>query len=172
MAQDTPTKAKRIVRPASGPPVASVSPLGASNGTLNGVKNGHIAAIAAPSAPGAVAAPVRAPDVYNPQCPAQKALETIASKWAILIMHKLLASPMRFNALQRELSGISQKVLTQQLRRLEKYGLVTRTVHPTVPPSVEYALTSAGRELKDALGSLCQWATKHAVLLGLPAQTK
>ncbi len=106
-------------------------------------------------------------NVYKPQCPAQKALETIASKWAILVMYSLLDGPMRFNALQRKLEGVSQKVLTQQLRKLETTGLVTRSVHPTVPPSVEYGLTGAGRELKDALSGLCTWANKHAALLGV-----
>lgn len=105
--------------------------------------------------------------VYQEHCPAQKALETIASKWAILILHRLIDAPLRFSALQRELPGISQKVLTQQLRRLEKFGLLARTVHPTVPPSVEYAITPAGRELKDALRSLCEWASKHAGILGI-----
>lgn len=110
-------------------------------------------------------ASVRVGNVYQPECPAQRALEAIASKWAILILHSLLESPLRFNALQRKLPGISQKVLTEQLRRLERFGIIARTVHPTVPPSVEYSLTSPGRELKGALGSLCEWSNKHAAIL-------
>lgn len=104
-------------------------------------------------------------NVYQPECPAQRALEAIASKWAVLILHSLLESPLRFNALQRKLPGISQKVLTEQLRRLERFGIISRAVHPTVPPSVEYSLTAAGRELKGALGSLCEWSNKHAAIL-------
>lgn len=118
-----------------------------------------------PPGPTTPARGVRAPatdnSVYTKGCPAQRALEVIASKWAILVLHSLRNGPVRFNALQRELHGVSQKVLSQQLRRLESYGLVTRTAHPTVPPSVEYALTPAAVELKEALNALCAWADRH-----------
>lgn len=88
----------------------------------------------------------------------QRVLGAIASKWAILILHRLSAGGCRFNALQRDLGGISQKVLAHQLRRLESHGLVSRVVHPTVPPGVEYSLTPAGHGLKEALRTLCEWA--------------
>lgn len=138
--------------PASG--AGAISGIGAGNGNGAGSRNLR----GKPSG-----------NVYKPECPARKALETIASKWAILVMHSLLDGPMRFNALQRRLEGVSQKVLTQQLRKLEGTGIISRTVRPTVPPSVEYALTEPGRELKDALSGLCAWANKHAALLGVEA---
>lgn len=168
------TKATRRPLPPKTLDVGATALKPAGNGHTHGAGNGA----AAPTVGSVESKRARSPrptgeagSVYQPSCPAQKALETIASKWAILIMHRLIEAPMRFSALQRELPGISQKVLTQQLRRLEKFGLVARTVHPTVPPSVEYAITPAGRELKDALQSLCAWATKHADLLGIASAT-
>lgn len=155
-----PAKATRKIRPPAPAAPIIIEPVPGTGPLKSTVKNGLYT-----NAP--TSKKSRVGNVYNPQCPAQKALETIASKWAILVLHRLLTAPLRFNALQRELPGISQKVLTQQLRRLEKLGLISRTVHPTVPPSVEYALTSAGRELKTALGGLCEWANKHAALLGV-----
>lgn len=111
-------------------------------------------------------------DVYDPECPSQKALETIATKWAILVLHTLIVEPMRFNKLQLTLPGISQKVLTQQLRKLENTGLIHRHVRPTSPPSVVYEVTPAGHELRAALSGLCDWANKHAVALGIAPKTK
>lgn len=100
--------------------------------------------------------------VFRARCPAQRALEVIASKWAVLILHRLQGGPVRFNALQREIGGISPKVLSQQLRGLERHGLVSRRVKATVPPSVDYALTESGRELKTAMKALCEWADRYA----------
>lgn len=134
---------------------------GGQHTSLNGKATAADSAAKPAQAPG----PMRIGNVYQPECPAQRALETIASKWAVLILHSLLVSPLRFNALQRKLPGISQKVLTEQLRRLERFGIIARAVHPTVPPSVEYSLTAAGRELKGAMGALCDWSNKHAALL-------
>jgi DNA-binding HxlR family transcriptional regulator len=142
-------------------PAAAAMPTARGNGKAAGASNGS-----KPKLTGRVSEKViPIGNVYQPECPAQRALEAIASKWAILILHSLLESPLRFNALQRKLPGISQKVLTEQLRRLERFGIIARTVHPTVPPSVEYSLTEAGRELKGALGSLCEWSNKHAAIL-------
>lgn len=137
----------------------------ASTSTGTGARGHRDGAVAPPSAGKPGAKGMRIGNVYQPECPAQRALETIASKWAVLILHSLLEKPLRFNALQRKLTGISQKVLTEQLRRLERFGIIARTVHPTVPPSVEYSLTDAGRDLKGALGGLCDWSNKHAALL-------
>lgn len=161
------TKAvKRNVRPSSESANDFVPEVRTSikhGGSANG-SNGHGAAnSAARVAKSGKKFPVG--NVYQPECPAQRALETIASKWAILILHSLLEQPLRFNALQRKLTGISQKVLTEQLRRLERFGIIARVVHPTVPPSVEYSLTPAGRELKSALAGLCEWSNKHAAML-------
>ncbi|MBX3358173.1 MAG: helix-turn-helix transcriptional regulator [Phycisphaeraceae bacterium] len=125
--------------------------------------------LATPAAPPAAVAKVDAPRAKQQQCPVQRALEVIASKWAILILHHLQNGPVRFSALQRELQGVSQKVLSQQLRRLEHHGLVVRRVHPTVPPSVEYSATPAALELKPALKSLCEWAQTY---MPTPADTQ
>jgi DNA-binding HxlR family transcriptional regulator len=91
----------------------------------------------------------------------RQALALIADKWAVLVITTLAAGPRRYNALRRELDGVSQKMLTQTLRDLECNGLVARTVYPDTPPRVEYALTPLGRTLVDALTVLRDWADAH-----------
>ncbi|WP_067502711.1 helix-turn-helix domain-containing protein [Actinoplanes sp. TFC3] len=81
----------------------------------------------------------------------------VANKWSLLIIEFLGQRTMRFNELRREIGGISHKVLTQNLRTLERNGLVERTVHPTVPPSVEYSLTEAGGALREVVDGMCGW---------------
>jgi DNA-binding HxlR family transcriptional regulator len=81
----------------------------------------------------------------------------VANKWSLLIIEFLGQRTMRFNELRREVGGISHKVLTQNLRTLERNGLVERTVHPTVPPSVEYSLTEAGAALREVVDGMCGW---------------
>jgi DNA-binding HxlR family transcriptional regulator len=88
-------------------------------------------------------------------------LDRIADKWTALTIQILAGGTMRYAALQREIGGISQKMLTQTLRSLERDGLVQRTVHPVVPPKVEYSLTKLGRTLIDPLQGLCRWSEKH-----------
>jgi DNA-binding HxlR family transcriptional regulator len=88
-------------------------------------------------------------------------LERIADKWTVLIVGRLAEGTKRFGELQRELGGISQKMLTQVLRRLERDGVVKRQVYATVPPKVEYSLTPAGRTLIDLLERLRSWAIEH-----------
>jgi len=88
-------------------------------------------------------------------------LDRIADKWTVLVIGLLEARPKRFSELQRELGGVSQKVLTQTLRRLERDGLVSRTVYAQVPPRVEYALTPLGRTLSAPLAALLEWALTH-----------
>ncbi|MBV8344687.1 MAG: helix-turn-helix transcriptional regulator [Candidatus Eremiobacteraeota bacterium] len=102
-------------------------------------------------------------DVYNEaQCPSRLILDRIADKWATLIIGILAQSKhRRFNELRRMIGGISQKMLTQTLRDLERDGLVKRTIYPEVPPRVEYELTRLGRTLCGPLGSLTQWAHDH-----------
>jgi DNA-binding HxlR family transcriptional regulator len=101
------------------------------------------------------------PSVLEPQCPSRLVLERIADKWTALIIQILARGTMRYAALQREIGGISQKMLTQTLRSLERDGLVQRTVHPVVPPKVEYSLTRLGRTLIEPLHALCRWSEKH-----------
>src|SRR5204862_4790492 len=95
-----------------------------------------------------------APSVLDAQCPSRLVLDRIADKWTALIIQILARGTMRYAALQREIGGISQKMLTQTLRSLERDGLVQRTVHPVVPPKVEYSLTRLGRTLIEPLHAL------------------
>jgi DNA-binding HxlR family transcriptional regulator len=89
-------------------------------------------------------------------------LSRIGDKWTVLVVIILGRGPMRFNALRREIGGISQRMLTLTLRSLERDGLLTRTVHPTVPPQVEYALTGLGRSLLVPVQAIRDWARAHA----------
>jgi DNA-binding HxlR family transcriptional regulator len=101
------------------------------------------------------------PSVMYAQCPSRLVLDRIADKWTALVIQVLARGTMRYAQLQREIGGISQKMLTQTLRSLERDGLVQRTVHPVVPPKVEYALTRLGRTLIEPLHALCKWSEKH-----------
>ena len=97
----------------------------------------------------------------NAHCLSRVVLSRIADKWTALIIHVLATGTRRYAALQREIGGISQKMLTQTLRSLERDGLVARKVYPVVPPKVEYALTPLGRTLIEPLNAICHWAEKH-----------
>jgi DNA-binding HxlR family transcriptional regulator len=105
-----------------------------------------------------VSASAGTPSVFDPSCSARDALELIASKWAILILPALARGPMRNGALLRQVGGISQKMLTQTLKDLERNGLVVREDLGTVPPHVEYRLSPLGRSLSKALITLDRWA--------------
>ncbi|WP_309752203.1 helix-turn-helix domain-containing protein [Novosphingobium sp.] len=97
-------------------------------------------------------------DVYDSGCPARMVLDHVGDKWALLVLHRLGQGPVRFNALRREIHGLSQKVLSQVLKRLERDGLITREAFPTVPVTVEYALTGLGECLTANVGPLLRWA--------------
>jgi DNA-binding HxlR family transcriptional regulator len=97
-------------------------------------------------------------DVYDKNCPTRQVLDRIADKYTVLVIIFLQDTPRRFSELQRMITGISQKVLTQTLRSLERDGLLTRTVYPEVPPRVEYALTPLGETLIEPLAALREWA--------------
>ena len=101
------------------------------------------------------------PCVMNPECDSREVLDRIADKWTALIIRVLSKGTRRHNELQREISGVSQKMLTQTLRSLERDGLVARKVYPVVPPRVEYSLTPLGRSLTEPLQAICVWAEKH-----------
>ena len=94
--------------------------------------------------------------------PVRLILSRIGDKWTLLIVRALGPGPMRFNALRRELGSISQKMLTQTLRNLERDGLVSRTVTPSTPPQVEYALTEMGHDLFRPIAALAEWTWIHA----------
>src|SRR4028119_1407444 len=101
------------------------------------------------------------PDIFNANCPTQRALETIADKWSVIVIYALSKGTRRYSELQRLIGGVSQKMLTQTLRKLERDGLVERHVYPVVPPKVEYSLTPLGRTLTELLKNVCQWAQAH-----------
>ncbi|MFE6839480.1 winged helix-turn-helix transcriptional regulator [Streptomyces sp. NPDC057705] len=85
----------------------------------------------------------------------------VANKWALLIIEALGEHTLRFGELRNEVEGISHKMLTQNLRMLERNGLVERTVHPVVPPRVEYTLTDPGQALRVTIDGLCAWTHQH-----------
>jgi DNA-binding HxlR family transcriptional regulator len=99
--------------------------------------------------------------VFELSSRSRRALELIADKWAVLILYALLRGTMRHNRLHREIEGISQKMLTKTLRRLERDGLVGREAYPVIPPKVEYSLTPLGETLIKILAELCRWAEEH-----------
>ena len=100
-------------------------------------------------------------DPYARECPSRRLLDRIGDRWTVLLITTLEDGPCRFSELLRTVDGISQKMLTQTLRSLEADGLVLRTVHPEIPPRVEYELTDLGRSLLEPLGALIGWATDH-----------
>jgi DNA-binding HxlR family transcriptional regulator len=109
-------------------------------------------------------------NVYDSNCPTRAALDLIADKWAVLILGLLEDGPRRFSALQRGIEGISQKMLTQTLRELERDGLISRTIYPEVPPHVEYALSALGCTLSEPISAVRRWAEEHIVEVTLAQQ--
>ena len=99
-------------------------------------------------------------------CPIRNVLDRIGDKWSLLIVHTLAAAPLRFGALRRAIPDISQRMLTQTLRDLQRDGLIERRVFPTVPPSVEYRLTGMGKSLLKPMQGLVDWAKKHQDRIG------
>lgn len=97
-------------------------------------------------------------DVYAAQCPTRQLLDRIADKWTTLLLTTLDGGEMRFNALKRRIEGVSQKMLSQTLRQMERDGLVLRHVEATVPVSVTYEITPLGRTLVTALTPMIDWA--------------
>jgi DNA-binding HxlR family transcriptional regulator len=85
-------------------------------------------------------------------------LSQIGDKWTVLIVRSLNDGPRRFSELKRDVEGISQRMLTLNLKTLERDGFITRTVYPTVPPRVDYELTPLGHSLSEPLGVIAQWA--------------
>ncbi|MFF0647158.1 winged helix-turn-helix transcriptional regulator [Streptomyces tendae] len=99
--------------------------------------------------------------VFRADCPSRPILDQIADKWSMMVM-ALLERPTRFNELKRNLEGITQRVLTQTLRRLERNGMIRRTVLPTSPVGVEYSLTTLGESLREPFGHLYDWTVAHS----------
>ena len=95
---------------------------------------------------------------HPPQCPAQSTVDAIGGRWKVPIVWHLFRGTMRFSDLRRALPGLTPKMLTQQLRALERDGVVRRKVYPEVPPKVEYSLTGRGKSLKPVVEAMCRWA--------------
>jgi len=97
-------------------------------------------------------------NVFDSNCPTRQVLDCIADKWTVLIIRRLADCTLRFAQLRRSVDGISQKVLTNTLRTLERDGIVTRRIYASVPPKVEYSLTSLGHSLCSLVEGICSWA--------------
>ena len=96
-----------------------------------------------------------------PCCPVATTLTLIGNKWKIFIVQRLIERPWRFNELQKDIPGISQRVLTDNLRSMEEDGIVTRTVYPEVPVRVEYALSELGESMRPIIHSMEAWGTYY-----------
>lgn len=100
-------------------------------------------------------------DVYDALCPCRRVLDLLANKWSALALGALEDGPRRFGALRARLDGVSPKVLTATLRRLEEHGLIERTVYPAVPLHVEYSLTALGKDACEPLAALRHWVVAN-----------
>ncbi len=96
-----------------------------------------------------------------PGCPVEATLTFLDGKWKGVILFHLLGGTLRFNELRRKAPSVTQRMLTKQLRELEDAGLISRTVHPVVPPRVDYALTPVGRSLEPVIAALHDWGREH-----------
>lgn len=96
-----------------------------------------------------------------PECPVATTVQLIGNKWKLLIIRNLQMRPWRFNELQKNLDGISQKVLTDSLRTMEADGLITRTVYAEVPPRVEYSLSELGETMRPILDAMEAWGNSY-----------
>jgi DNA-binding HxlR family transcriptional regulator len=101
------------------------------------------------------------PATYHSNCPTRPILDQVADKWSMLILYALADGPQRFNVLKRRLEGITQKALTQTLRKLERNGLIVRRVLDTSPIAVEYEMTVLGGTLRVAFRTLYDWTHEH-----------
>jgi DNA-binding HxlR family transcriptional regulator len=106
-------------------------------------------------------AQTKAPDAYASTCPTRQLLDRVADKWAVLVLGLLADGPVRFNQLRRTIEGVSQKMLSQTLKSLERDGLIKRTAIATVPVTVEYSITPLGQTLTATVDALRIWAEKN-----------
>ena len=100
-------------------------------------------------------------NVFDAGCPSRAVLEVLAEKWALLLVHRLADGPARTAQLRRRVGGISEKMLIQTLRRLERNGFVARRAYPEIPPRVEYSLTPLGASLSEPITALDRWVELH-----------
>lgn len=99
-----------------------------------------------------------------PACPVETTLMLLSDKWKVLILRELIGGTKRFGELKKSIGGVSQKVLTSNLRSMEDDGLLNRKVYPEVPPKVEYSLTETGYSLKPVLDSMLKWGEQYKLL--------
>jgi len=99
--------------------------------------------------------------IERANCPVERTLDVIGGRWKVLILRELFQGVKRFNELQRAVNGITQKMLTQQLREMESDGIVHREIYLQVPPKVEYSLTPLGESLKPIIDTMHEWGIKH-----------
>jgi DNA-binding HxlR family transcriptional regulator len=125
----------------------------------NFVDSGHVDPVCEPSESGA-GEPAELAAGISP-CRARAVLQRVGDKWSIYVIDLLGQGTMRFSELHRSIDGITARMLTVTLRGLERDGIVTRTIHPVIPPRVEYDLTPMGLTLLDAIGQLVTWADSH-----------
>ncbi|GAA3117343.1 helix-turn-helix domain-containing protein [Nonomuraea salmonea] len=104
-------------------------------------------------------------DSFDKDCPTRPVMAEVTGRWGALIIAALVPGPMRFSGLHRHIGGISQKMLSQHLKSMVRYGLVERLVEPTVPPQVSYRLTPLGRSLARQLCALLSWFSEHTPAL-------
>jgi DNA-binding HxlR family transcriptional regulator len=115
----------------------------------------------APKSKGSATARAAAFDVYARNCPARMVFDRLTDKWSLLVIGRLRGGTLRFNHLRREIEGVSQKVLSHTLKRLERDGLVLRAVASTAPVTVEYSLTQLGATLAETIERVAHWAESH-----------
>lgn len=102
--------------------------------------------------------------VAKPACPAETALQLVSGRWKLMVIFWLLQGEHRFNALQRNLGGITHRTLARQLREMEADGLVERRDYREIPPRVDYRLTARGRSLQPILQAMADWTNRHGAL--------
>ena len=102
-----------------------------------------------------------APTITFGNCSTREVLKLFGDQWTALVFYALEGGTLRYSELRAQIEGVSQKMLTQTLRELERSGLVERVVYPVIPPSVEYSLTPLGRTLQEPIGAVRQWAVEH-----------
>src|SRR4051812_22384881 len=100
-------------------------------------------------------------NAYVAECPSRQVLDALSDKWVTLVLTALADGPHRYSGLSRRIVGVSQKMLTQTLRTLERDGLVTRTVTPSVPVRVDYELTTLGKTILPVVGAIKRWSETH-----------
>lgn len=108
-----------------------------------------------------VRAAATSPDVNRAECPSRLVLEHVTSRWGVLVLAALLARSFRFSELRRHVGGVSEKMLAQTLRTLERDGIVHRAAQPVIPPRVDYSLTPMGEEVAEQVWALTKWVERR-----------